>query len=118
MTSKFEAIGIRLIKGLSLTPKFLPLLLAPLFRRLRFCFGFFKTKSLAIGEAKSKDREFAIGFFGCSLWKVLINFWRYMTVSKVLINFFFLDSPFTRQDSRGLVFSHYCLFIGRTSCCQ
>ncbi len=54
-------------KSFSATPYFLPLLLANLFRQLRFRFGSFGTKSLAIDGVKSKGGEVAIGFSGCSL---------------------------------------------------
>ncbi len=52
--------------SLFLAPYFLPLLLASLLGRPCFCFGF-ETNGLAIGRAKSRGREIAVGFYGCSL---------------------------------------------------
>ena len=75
--------GIALIFLMFLILEFLPFLLAPLLRRPRFCFGSFGIVGLAIDGAKSKDVEVTVGFSGCSLWKVLINFWRCMTDNKV-----------------------------------
>ncbi len=48
----------------------------------RFRFGSFRIVGLAIGGAESKGGEVAVGFSGCSLWKVLINFRRYMTADE------------------------------------
>ncbi len=62
--------------------QFLPRLMAPLLRRSCFHFGSFGIVGLAISEAESRDGEVAVGFSGCSLWKVLINFRRCMAADK------------------------------------
>ncbi len=59
--------NIAAVKSFSIIPSFLPLLLAPLLGRPRFCFDFFRTEGLAIDGMESKGREIAVGFSGCSL---------------------------------------------------
>ncbi len=68
---KGTAARLRSWKALLLgtMPNFLPLLLTPLFRQLRFCFDYysFKIVDLAIDEAESRGEDVADGFFGYSL---------------------------------------------------
>lgn len=48
-----------------------------------FFLSFFcKIFDLAITKEKSRDREIALSFSGCALWKMLINFRRWMTADE------------------------------------
>ena len=95
----------------------MPLLFAFLTRQSRFCFGCcsFGIVGLLISGAESRSREVAIGFFGYFLWKVLINFQRYMTVNEGFKCFLVLDCSFIKRGNKSLAFSHYYLPVGRIS---
>ena len=67
MTLKSGATEDIIYQNLSLSPYFLFLLLAPLLKQPRFCFGSFEIENLAIDGTKSRNREIIIGFLKCSL---------------------------------------------------
>ncbi len=74
--------AIKDIVAFSVTPYFLPLLLALLLRWPRFYFDSFKIESLAISGAEFRSKKITFDFSKCSLWKVLINLWKYMTADE------------------------------------
>ncbi len=84
--------------------QFLPRLLASLLGWPRFRFGSFRIVGLAIGEAESRGGEVAVGFSGCFLWKLLINFRRCMTAYEGSQVFSSPGQPFykARQQRPGI----------------